>query len=98
MLETSDMAPALVSGQVCINRRECPCLTTRFLRPIRRIYIRGRIDFPATAARVETADSPKWGRHGFDGSDCGQEAYRGACVRNCVQKHNCQPKPGIRSL
>ena len=32
-----------------------------FFHPERSIYMNGRIDFPATAARVETADSPRGG-------------------------------------
>ena len=32
-----------------------------FLRTERSIYMIGRIDFPATAARVEAADSPRGG-------------------------------------
>ena len=49
---------------------------------------------------VELRDraSQPWGRHGFDGSDCGKEAYRSACIRNRVQKHNCHTTNGIRSL
>ena len=40
----------------------------------------------------------EWGRHGFDGIDCGQEAYRGACTRNRAQNDNCQSTDGIRCL
>jgi len=40
----------------------------------------------------------KWGRHGFDGDACGQEACRGALTRNRGQNDNCQSTDGIRSL
>ena len=57
------------------------------------------VDFPALAGRVKLiAVTSLWGRHGFDGSDCGKEAYRSACIRNRVQKHNCHTTNGIRSL
>src|SRR6202051_2380668 len=42
--------------------------------------------------------SHQWGRHGFDGDACGQEACRGAHTRNRVQNDNCQSTDGIRSL
>jgi hypothetical protein len=41
---------------------------------------------------------PQWGRHGFDGDACGQEACRGAHTRDRVQNDNCQSTDGIRSL
>ena len=40
----------------------------------------------------------QWGRHGFDGDACGQEACRGAHTRDRVQNDNCQSTDGIRSL
>jgi len=42
--------------------------------------------------------SHQWGRHGFDGDACGQEACRGAHTRNRGQNDNCQSTNGIRSL
>ena len=42
--------------------------------------------------------SHQWGRHGFDGDACGQEACRGAHTRNRGQNDNCQSTDGIRSL
>jgi hypothetical protein len=67
--------------------------------PSRAPHLTREIDLPAEAGRVKLiAVTSVWGRHGFDGSDCGKEAYRSACIRNRVQKHNCQSKPGIRSL
>jgi hypothetical protein len=42
--------------------------------------------------------SHQWGRHGFDGDACGQEACRGAHTRDRVQNDNCQSTNGIRSL
>src|SRR5260370_37022308 len=41
---------------------------------------------------------PKWGRHGFDGDACGQEACQGARTCNRGQNDNCQSRNGIRSL
>jgi hypothetical protein len=34
-------------------------------------------------------NGPKWGRHGFDGNACGQEAYRGAFPRKWCKNNNC---------
>src|ERR1700687_4594996 len=42
--------------------------------------------------------SHQWGRHGFDGDACGQEACRGAHTRNRVQNDNCQSTERIRTL
>ena len=40
----------------------------------------------------------QWGRHGFDGDVCSQEACRGAHTRDRVQNDNCQSRTGIRCL
>ena len=40
--------------------------------------------------RTAKGPFPKWGRHGFDGNACGQEAYRGAFPRKWCKNNNCQ--------
>jgi flotillin len=57
-----------------------------------------RIQMAANIAAAEASRDTEIKHHGFDGNDCGQEAYRGACTRNRVQKHNCQYRNGIRCL
>ena len=53
---------------------------------------KGRID------QFFEGQSHQWGRHGFDGDACGQEACRGVHTRNRVHNDNCQSTNGIRSL
>ena len=53
---------------------------------------------PSLEVVLSDGQSHQWGRHGFDGDACGQEACRGAHTRNRVQNDNCQSTNGIRSL
>src|ERR1700674_707625 len=39
--------------------------------------------------RTAKSPFPKWGRHGFDGNACGQEAYRGAFPRKWCKNNKC---------
>ena len=57
----------------------------------------GRLN-PRLEVALFKGQSHQWGRHGFDGDACGQEACRGAHTRNRVQNDNCQSTDGIRSL
>jgi hypothetical protein len=53
---------------------------------------------PSLEAVLCNGHSHQWGRHGFDGDACGQEACQGAHTCNRVQNDNCQSTNGIRSL
>jgi len=53
---------------------------------------------PRLEVALSNGQTHQWGRHGFDGDACGQEACRGAHTRNRVQNDNCQSTDGIRSL
>jgi hypothetical protein len=57
-----------------------------------------RLSTSRIRALITDGQSHQWGRHGFDGDACGQEACRGAHTRNRVQNDNCQSTNGIRSL
>ena len=72
--------------------------------PIQAISARAdtAFDFPSQCPQNRysslQANTHQWGRPGFDGDACGQEACRGARTRDRVQNDNCQSTDGIRSL
>src|SRR5216683_6600529 len=73
------------------------CLTSNGLTPKLEDDWRGSLS-QVVCSLFFAGHSHQWGRHGFDGDACGQEACRGAHTRNRVQNDNCQSTNGIRSL
>ena len=69
-----------------------------YVRRLTSLQVAPNLEMAPQSHRSLNGQSHQWGRHGFDGDACGQEACRGAHTRNRGQNDNCQSTDGIRSL